>query len=366
MADLATQLMAAGNEVTIITSKWGKEWPTHFDYHGIPVHRIARFGAGPWGSFRYARAYSRYFAQTEQFDGVIIAGLAIAPRAVVKAIGSRIKTIVYIDDQSFDSALLPEIQKRHVSIFQNATAIVTPCSQIASQFEEFINPVAIEVIPIGARITNDEPTLASQSAARAALSEAHPILAIDAGQPLVMTLMSSNRDGGIFDLIDAWSTIAESIPRAKLWIIGDGLNSTHIWKHIVRRNLVHSVIMPGYFDDLSELVLSADLYVHPTRGAFASSGLIRAMAGKCCVIASDNTWTNSLIEPNVSGMVTPAKNPKAMAEAILLGLGDPGLRARLANQAQEVVKSSHSIESQTDRYIELLFETADKICNSKS
>ena len=195
---------------------------------------------------------------------------------------------------------------------------------------------------------------AGQARARQALSDAHPILVIEPEHPLVVTAAAMDNDGGLLDLVSAWPTVLSSFPRAKLWCLGDGSHGPELWNSITARDLVHSIIMPGYFDDLEVVFRAADLYVHPLRTDAGCRGLTRAMSCQVCPVATSTLFTKELVEKNKTGLVTAKSNPQALAEAIIHGLKNPELRNRLALAASTRVLEKLAIAKQAKAYVRLI------------
>ncbi len=197
-----------------------------------------------------------------------------------------------------------------------------------------------------------------------ALSDAHPILQIDATQPLAVCGATLDGDQGLFDLVDTWSLVRDRLPKARLWILGDGIKGHQIWERIIDLELADSIIMPGSFDNLSDIFQAADIYVHPLRSDAGCGCLARAMAAGCCIVATNNRFTKDFITKNVNGLLTPPGNPRAMAEAICLALGDNDLRDRLGRAAQPLGIERFDVDKVVSAYLSHFGETADSVIES--
>ena len=145
----------------------------------------------------------------------------------------------------------------------------------------YVVPDGIQIDPGATRTPSD------YGASRVAISDAHPVLMIGPTQPLVVCGAPLHGDEGLIDLIDAWPRVLERFPKSRLWIVGDGKKGRQVWEYIQEKHLVHSVIMPGSFDDLHDILQACDVYVHPLRSDESCGFLARALVGVvCCVVAS--------------------------------------------------------------------------------
>jgi len=363
LGELAVELDRHGHMIQILTSKLDKTWPGLLDFREIPIHRIVN-GSGPWATLRNARRFGKHLRGIEGLDSLLVFGINTVTWAVLRTMGHQIPVVVFVDRSLLESGTLNQIPQRQIEALKRARAVITNCPELASHLLQLPGMPSVQVIPIGVNTVEKPPSLSSQSGARAALSEAHPILGVDAGQPLAITSLTRNNDEGILDTIGAWSTVVEQYPGAKLWIVGDGQLAAKAWQRIVKLNLVHSVILPGFFDEDSGILLAADLYIYSFRTPRADPMLIRAMANQRCVLATSNGWTESFITPNENGLLAPANRPAALAEAILLGFAKSDLRSRLANGALQTAKLHFSLGDQARRVLELLQKPAEQPCES--
>ena len=106
IGDLACALKQLGHEVQIVTARWGKNWPSYFLIREVPVFRITRPTVGPWGSYRFQRALSRFLDQSfeagKPVDGVIVFGLGQETDTVLHTLAqhqSAASVLARIDNQ---------------------------------------------------------------------------------------------------------------------------------------------------------------------------------------------------------------------------------------------------------------------------
>lgn len=355
-ADLARALADLGHQVDVVTARWERNWPESFQLRGLPVLRIPRPGQGPWGFFRYQRQLARTLAAEPSSDGIIVFGLGDAGLANARGLGG-VPVVVRVDYRQTPYSEWSRLRRPSaLAALTRACAIAADSELSATRLACFdVDPSKIEVIPDGVPPNlSGPPTTSDQVNARIALSNAHPILSIDPGQPLVICGAPLDDDEGVADLIAAWQEVVAASPQAKLWLLGDGPRAGALWNRICSADLVYSVILPGFFDNLAPLLTAADLYVHPLRGDRSCSTLVRAMQVGICPVAVESAYARQLVTADQTGIVVSAGKPAQLAKAILHGLHHRDLRRRLGAAAQRRVSQSHDVNRWAARYVELI------------
>ena len=353
IAELAHQIQQNKHNVSVVSSLGAKTWTTEINFREIPVHRIARIPASPWSSFRYLRAFTKYFSGQSNVDGVIVSGTGDEALAATRVFAGKVPIVLRIDNDVSDTQSVPH--RRVIDVLKAASHVVSNCQHLADRMMQSYG-VPIKTIRDCVPAHHDERTYAGQHNSRAVLNETHPILSLDPDQPLVLCGRRMTKDAGMMDLIESWPRVQQSHPDAKLWIVGDGPVASQVWQRIVKLNLVHSIILPGYFDNMDDLFLSADVVVHPAREPGACEFLPRALAFAVPPIVTKTEWTDSLIDPKQTGLVIPPQNPQAMAEAIIYALNNKPVCQQLGERARQLVNRLYCPQQQARKYLQL-FET---------
>ena len=286
VADLAQALIDAGHSVQVLTIQWCKEWPLQFQYREIPVYRFYRRWSGPWGMFRFAKELERH-VQTLDLEGLIVFGLSQESWVVLKSM-CRLMPVV------------SRVNLRQVHVYSK-NVFSRPLRRIPHQLREmFVDSVlaedilqkihgrarlpTIEIVP-SMTLARQAPALSIQlrttliNQLRSQLTEAHPVLAIDGRGPLVV-INSYFDEPTLGDLILNWRCVLDHFPESRLWMLGDGPKAKKVWEEICDAGLAESIIMPGYFDHLDDVILAADLcvgFIHDEKQA-PSAFALKAMA----------------------------------------------------------------------------------------
>jgi glycosyltransferase involved in cell wall biosynthesis len=98
-------------------------------------------------------------------------------------------------------------------------------------------------------------------------------------------------------------------------------------------------------EQLDGAFTSADVFVLPstlTRWLSTSSVLFRAMGAGLAVVASDVAGVGEEIRHRETGILVPPGDAEALAEALLVLVGEPALRMRLGREARAHVEAEHS------------------------
>ena len=339
--EIAGAIQRAGHSVQILTVRWEKHWPRDFTFREIEVRRLGRPVNGPWGTFRFLRSFSRHLRESN-LDGLVVMGLQDEAWAAIRSAIKHCPVVVHIDQGDMNSQTRDHFNSRQLAALNSVARIVVDSEHTKSRLlkSNQLDPDSIVVVGNTIEISSIEPrSLEKQNLARTSLSDAHPILIIDENQPLVVCAAPLEGDQGLIDLVNAWPRVLDQTPNARMWILGDGSRGREVWERICELNLAHSIIMPGFFDDLGDVFQAADLFVHPLQSDASCGCLMRALAAGTCTVATKLPTHLELIEKNVNGLLAPVHNPTALAEAINLALKKLPLRKRLGESAQAQAKA---------------------------
>ena len=124
VGELAAELDRQGHAIRIVTAKSEKNWPSVLDYRGIPVNRISKNGAGPWSTYRHARRFSQYFADTDKTDGVLVFGISMVTNAILRAVGNKKPVIIFVNRSSLGTHSVQKIHRRHLEAMRRCRSPV--------------------------------------------------------------------------------------------------------------------------------------------------------------------------------------------------------------------------------------------------
>jgi lipopolysaccharide heptosyltransferase II len=150
--------------------------------------------------------------------------------------------------------------------------------------------------------------------------------------------------------IKAMARVLRSVPRLKIWIVGDAPASKEAYKEevqvLVRRlGLWHCTEFLGTQRDIPGILAHLDLVVlaTTTHEAFGRV-IIEAMASGVPVVATKVGGVVDIIQDGKNGLLVPPADPKSMADAVMRIFKDPQLARELAENAYAQVKEKYNLE----------------------
>ncbi|MDP2044187.1 MAG: GT4 family glycosyltransferase PelF, partial [Candidatus Omnitrophota bacterium] len=155
---------------------------------------------------------------------------------------------------------------------------------------------------------------------------------------------------GHLHFIKAMARISRSVPRLKIWIVGDAPASKEAYKEevqvLVRRlGLWHCTEFLGTQRDIPGILAHLDLVVlaTTTHEAFGRV-IIEAQAAGVPVVATQVGGVVDIIEDGKNGLLVPPADPNSMADAIMRIFKDTQLAQELAQNAYAKVKEKYNVE----------------------
>ena len=144
-------------------------------------------------------------------------------------------------------------------------------------------------------------------------------------------------------------------PHSQLWLIGEGPDREALYDRIRELELIGHVLMPGAFDDVTDLLQAANTFLLPSYMEGLSLSLLEAMASNVHVIASDITANRQLIDNGVHGRLVPVKQVTPLAEAILTAHASDNSKMEAA--AYQRVRQTFSLESMARKHLQVFEDT---------
>lgn len=154
-------------------------------------------------------------------------------------------------------------------------------------------------------------------------------------------------------LIEAARHVCQRHPHTRFLLIGDGELRAPLVDMTKKANLSAHILFLGLRSDIPHILGSARLFALPSLWEGLSIALLEAMAAGLPVVASRVSGTNEVMIDGVTGLLVPAKNSKALAEAICELIEDPQRAAEMGMAGKRRVVSDFSAEKQALEHIDL-------------
>ncbi len=150
-------------------------------------------------------------------------------------------------------------------------------------------------------------------------------------------------------LIDAWSEVIERIPEARLTLVGDGALRGDLHGKAHARGIGQSITFAGLTADVRPFLWKASVFVMSSHREGLPLSLLEAMsAGLACVAPSVGGIPQALAHGD-AGVLVPAGDASALAEALAALLSDPGACRRLGERAHRQAAERYSLRACADR-----------------
>lgn len=178
--------------------------------------------------------------------------------------------------------------------------------------------------------------------------------------PLVGILGRLDPEKGVDLLVRAMARLDGPAQAARLVVVGEGLRTTPVAVAELRseadRLLGDRVRFVGRRTDIPAVMRSIDVLVSASTAEPFGLTILEAMASGTAVVAVATGGVPEIVDDGVTGLLVPAGNDQAMADAVGRACSDPELRARLGTRARVAVEAGHRREIRADRLVELYRE----------
>jgi glycosyltransferase involved in cell wall biosynthesis len=116
----------------------------------------------------------------------------------------------------------------------------------------------------------------------------------------------------------------------------------------------------GHRDDVDALYAGMDLFVLASHREGFPRAAMEAAASGLPVIATDVRGCRQVVDPEVTGLLVPVRNPRALAAAIARVGDDDALRARMAAAARQRAEAEFDERAIVRRVLDTYAEVADR------
>jgi len=150
------------------------------------------------------------------------------------------------------------------------------------------------------------------------------------------------------DLLRAFARVAAADPRAELVLAGDGPLRDELQGLAVSLGIAGRTRFLGLQRDVGELYAAADIVALCSANEGTPVSLIEALAAGRPVVSTDVGGVADVVKNEETGLLVPAGEIDALADAILVLARDDELRSRLAAAAPGDMRQRYSVERLVD------------------
>jgi glycosyltransferase involved in cell wall biosynthesis len=140
--------------------------------------------------------------------------------------------------------------------------------------------------------------------------------------PAIVTVAGLLRNKGISDLITAFALLSSTVPEASLYIVGNGPERSKLEGQAAASGCGHKIHFTGFIKDPRSYLFAADIFVLASHQEAFGLVLAEAREAKCAIVASDVGGIREALDDGEAGILIPARQPRVLANALALLLGN--------------------------------------------
>ena len=144
-------------------------------------------------------------------------------------------------------------------------------------------------------------------------------------------------------LVDAMPHVLAQVPDAHLVIFGEGELRAPLERQVKELHLEKHVLLPGFREDVLQLMKSADLFVMSSVTEGLGSTVLDAMAMRLAVVGTRAGGIPEAVVHGGTGLLVPPAEPRELAGAIVRLLKDPVSRTRMGDAGYARVASRFGV-----------------------
>lgn len=209
-----------------------------------------------------------------------------------------------------------------------------------------IAPEKIIVIPNGVEIEEYNPDRIDSFKIRNELN-------LDNNTCIIGTIGRLVWQKGLEYFIESAKFVLEVFSNAKFLIVGEGELKNKLENLTKQLKLNNNILFLGFRKDISEILGNLDIFVLPSIREGMPIITLEAMAMAKPIVASNIEGVREQIINDKTGVLVPAKNPKALAEAIISLIKDKEKAKNIGNNAREIVKEKFIVEKMVKEHEKL-------------
>jgi len=245
---------------------------------------------------------------------------------------------VFQSGSQMDIGQLPWLRRRLDSSRMALAALTEPLAEI---MRETMGPQAlIETIPAAAHAGSAELEIIRGQQLRKDVNESG-ICAVISG--------NAQCDEDYEALFEALARLLEEFPQIQCFVDNMGLAQHELWKAVQRYGILGNLSFVPRRLGHRELLLRADVLIHPQALGRSRGLTLHAMASGMPVIARADPWLDYLIDDQTAWVIDQA-SPAHWSARIRQLMDNPQSAADLGRRAREWIQKNRPVSRQVDQY----------------
>ncbi len=180
-----------------------------------------------------------------------------------------------------------------------------------------------------------------------------PVASRPSDRPIIGIVSRLSKEKNVTLALRAFALVTERIPEAMLRIYGDGPERRSLERQAEELGIREKTDFLGYADRAGERCAEFDVLAVPSSRESFGLAALEAMRCGIPVVATEVGGLPELVRHGETGLLVPAEDDHAMADALLSLLRDSELRRRLGEAARADVAARFNLEKMQHAWIEL-------------
>lgn len=286
---------------------------------------------------------------TSDVAGIVGARLAGARRVVSYIVG---RNFFVTEEQGLRAARMRLCALVYRGIYRGADRLIAVCESVR---KDLIERPGLRVAPAKVCAIRYGLSPIDMEASSRCLDEMRMRCGLSAQDAVLVTVANLIPLKGHQYLLEAMGRIARVVPRLRWVLIGDGSHRQALEALTDRLKVRDHVVFAGLLDEVRKhaLLRLCRAVALPSLNEGLPVSLLEAMAFGKPVVATDVGGIREILEPGVTGLLVPPRDPEALAQAIIDVLTDDALGDRLGRSGQRrLAEAFPPSEVQTMRFAE--------------
>src|SRR5215468_5452388 len=175
--------------------------------------------------------------------------------------------------------------------------------------------------------------------------DVHQAFFLPHGAPVVGNIAALVPHKGQRHLIEAAHLVVQKMPDARFVMLGEGELREALERLVKEYHLEKHVLLPGFRTDVLGCIKSFDLFVMSSVTEGLGTSLLDAMACSRPIVATRAGGIPEVVDDGVTGVLVPARDHQAMADAIVALLEDRPRRTAMGNAGLARVNARFTVET---------------------
>ncbi|MBF0619800.1 MAG: glycosyltransferase family 4 protein [Candidatus Omnitrophica bacterium] len=149
-------------------------------------------------------------------------------------------------------------------------------------------------------------------------------------------------------LLQAMPDILKTFPDTRLFILGEGPMEALLKKDVSRLGIEKSVVFRSTVQKTADVLPAFDVFVMPSLSEGLGLSVMEAQAMGIPVVATKVGGLIDAVKDGETGILVPAKDPEALAKAVVRLLADRALAKRMGEAGRIFMMNNFSADTMTE------------------